>query len=327
MRCFVTGISGFAGVHLAAVLARRGDQVFGMSREPSRALAELHERHADRVPASGVEYFDIRDRERLRAAIRRTSPDAVFHLAGLSFPLQSFAQPDMTYAVNFLGTVDLFGAILDHAPGARVVCVTTGQVYGAVDDPSELPLTEEHPLRPLTPYAVAKAAADLAAYQFFRAHGLDVVRARPFNYTGPRQTAQFVCSEFARAIATAERGSGERTLRVGDLAVERDFSDVRDVVRGYVALVERGAGGEPYNLGSGCATSVGAILAQLRELSLVDVKVERDPAKLRGHDVPRIVGSIAKIREAVGWRPEIPLRPTLADLLEFWREDLARASS
>jgi GDP-4-dehydro-6-deoxy-D-mannose reductase len=230
----------------------------------------------------------------------------------------------LTYAVNFLGTVDLFGAILDHAPRARVVCVTTGQVYGAVDDPSELPLTELHPLRPLTPYAVAKAAADLAAHQFFRAHGLDVIRARPFNYTGPGQSAQFVCSEFARAIAAAERGSGERTLRVGNLAVERDFSDVRDVVRGYVALFERGAAGEAYNLGSGTATSVRAILDQLCELSRVDVGVEREPSKVRRNDVPRIVGSIAKIGDAVGWRPEIPIRRTLADLLDFWRAELAR---
>jgi GDP-4-dehydro-6-deoxy-D-mannose reductase len=301
--------------------------VFGMSREPSRALAELHEREADRVPASTVEYFDMRDRDRLRAAIRRTSPDAVFHLAGLSFPPQSFAEPDMTYAVNFLGTVDLLGAVLDHAPRARVVCVTTGQVYGAADDPNGLPLTEVHPLRPLTPYAVAKAAADLAAYQFFRAHGLDVIRARPFNYTGPGQSAQFVCSEFARAIAAAERGSGERTLRVGDLAVERDFSDVRDVVCGYVALVERGAAGEAYNLASGSATSVRAILDQLRELARVDVQVEHDSSKVRRNDVSRIVGSIAKIRDTVGWRPEIPLRQTLADLLESWRGQLTEASA
>jgi GDP-4-dehydro-6-deoxy-D-mannose reductase len=201
--------------------------------------------------------------------------------------------------------------------------VTSSEIYGDFE-PGDLPLAETQALRPLTPYAVAKAAADLAAFQLHRAHGLDVVRARPFNHTGPGQSPQFVCSEFARAIAAAEAGRGERTLRVGNLDVERDFSDVRDVVRGYVALFERGRAGEAYHLGSGKATSVRAILDELRGHARVAVEVETDPQKVRRSEVPRIVGSISKIGAATGWKPEIPLARTLADLLEYWRAELAR---
>ena len=325
MRFFVTGISGFAGTHLTSALLERGDEVVGMSRERSRPLDDLHARFAGRFPSSAVEYFDIRDAERLRAAVREAAPDGVFHLAGLSFVPQSIAEPDATYEVNFFGTVRLLEAVRDHARRARVVCVTTSQVYGALDARADLPITEEQPLRPLTPYGVAKAAADLAAYQFFRAERLDVIRVRPFNYTGPGQSSQFVCSEFARAFAAAERGAAPAKFRVGDLRVERDFSDVRDVVRAYLALFERGVAGEAYNTGSGSATSVAAILDELGSLSRAPLAVEPDPAKIRPNDIPRIVASIAKLGDTTGWRPEIPLRRTLGDLLDFWRGELARA--
>ena len=320
MRFFVTGISGFAGTRLAELLLDGGHTVFGVAHDAG-ALDRLHRRYGSRFPLSAVELCDVRDRQKLRAALGRAAPDGVFHLAGLAFVPASFAQPEIAYEVNFLGAVNLLAAVRDVTPRARVVVVTSSEIYGAFDA-RDLPLVETQPLRPLTPYAVAKAAADLAAFQFFRAHALDVVRARPFNHTGPGQSPQFVCSEFARALAAAEIDAGPRVLRVGNLEVDRDFSDVRDVVRGYVALFERGEAGEGYNLGSGTATSVRWILDELCRQCRVSITVETDPQKMRPAEMPKIVGSIAKIREATGWQPEIGLGQTLADLLDYWRAEL-----
>jgi GDP-4-dehydro-6-deoxy-D-mannose reductase len=207
-----------------------------------------------------------------------------------------------------------------------VVLVTTGEVYGAIDPARDLPIVETQPLRPLSPYSVSKAAADLVGFQTFWSQSLDVVRARPFNHTGPGQPPEFVCSEFARALVEAEMGVGPATLHVGNLDVERDFSDVRDIVAGYVALFERGRGGEAYNLGSGRATPVRTILEELRALCRTPVAVETDPGKLRPGEIPRIVGSIDKIRGVSGWRPTIPLRQTLADLVDDWRSRLRGAT-
>ncbi len=327
MRFFLTGISGFAGTHLAALLLDRGHDVFGAARETTPALDDLHRRYGERFLASAVEFCDVRDRERLRSALRRAAPDGVFHLAALAFVPQSFAEPRLTYEVNLLGTIELLAAVRDLMPRARVVCVTSSEIYGSIDAADDLPIVETQPLRPLTPYSVAKAAADLAAFQFHRTHALDVVRARPFNHTGPGQSPMFVCSEFARALAAVELGAAEPRLRVGDLDVERDFSDVRDVVRGYVDLFERGKAGEAYNIGSGVATRVASILDELRRQARVAVEVETDPRKMRPSEMRRLVGSIAKIREATGWQPEIPLRQTLADLLDYWRADFARRAA
>jgi len=323
MRSFVTGISGFAGVYLATRLLDAGHAVFGAAREPG-SLAELHARYGDRLPASAVTIGDIRDGTSLRAALSRAAPDVVFHLAGVAFVPHTVARPELAYEVNFLGSVELLAAVRDVAPRARVVLVTSGEIYGWLDGARDLPLVETQALRPLSPYSVAKAAADLAGFQFFRSQSLDVVRARPFNHTGPGQSARFVCSEFSRALAAAELGVGPKRLRVGNLDVERDFSDVRDVVRGYVALVEDGVSGEAYNLGSGVSTSVRTVLERLRALCRVSVEIETDPQKVRQSEIPRIAGSIAKIEAATGWRPEIALEQTLADLLDFWRRELAR---
>jgi GDP-4-dehydro-6-deoxy-D-mannose reductase len=320
MRFFITGISGFVGTHLATRLLEDGHEVFGMARDDG-ALRDLHRRFGDRFPASAVEICDIRERDRLRAAVERATPGGVFHLAGLAFVPKSFERPDLAYGVNFLGAIELMTAVREVAPRARVVLVTSGEIYGRVD-PAELPMAESLPLRPLSPYSVAKAAADLAGFQFHASLGLDVVRARPFNHTGPGQTPEFVCSEFARKVAAAEAGSEPSVLGVGNLGVERDFSDVRDVVGAYLALFERGVAGEAYNVASGMATRVGDVLDVLRGLSRVPIQVTEDPAKRRPHEVPRIVASIDKIRAATGWRPTIPLARTLADLLDDWRARL-----
>ncbi len=322
MTFFVTGISGFVGPYLAARLLEAGHRVFGTGMGIRiRPLPELHERYPDRFPSGNVVERDIRDGASLRAMIRDARPAGVFHLAGLTFVPRSFEEPQEAYGVNFLGAVELLAAVRDEAPKARVVFVSTGEVYGRVD-PADVPVREDRQLRPLSPYSVGKAAADMAAFQFFWAHGLDVVRARPFNHTGPGQSPTFVCSEFARGVAAIEAGQASPSLRVGNLDVERDFSDVRDIVRGYVALFEKGKAGEAYNLGSGRAVSVRRVLEQLLEKSSARTIVETDPAKVRPSEMPRLFGSIEKVTADTGWKPEISLDRTLADLLEYWRSEL-----
>lgn len=325
MRFFITGITGFVGIHLAELLLARGHDVSGVAIDPG-GIASLQKRHGDRLPRDAVTTCDLRDQGALRAALSRARPHGVFHLAAIAFVPATFERPELAYEVNFLGTVAVLTAVRATAPQARVVQITSGEIYGAIGA-RDLPLVEEQPLRPLSPYSVAKAAADLAGYQFFRAQGLDVVRARPFNHTGPGQAPSFVCPEFARALVAAELGVGPTRLQVGNLDVERDFSDVRDVVQGYLALFERGVAGEAYNLGSGIATPVRAVLDELRRSCRVPVVVDTDPQKVRANDVPRVVASIDKIHRHAGWRPVIPLSSTLADLLAEWRTRLSGPSA
>jgi GDP-4-dehydro-6-deoxy-D-mannose reductase len=323
VRFFITGISGFAGLHLTSLLLDGGHAVFGMAREQG-VLERLHRHYGTRFPESSVRICDLRDRAALGASLREARPDGVFHLAGIAFVPHTVERPELAYEVNFLGSVELLSAVRESAPTARVVFVTSGEIYGWFDAEQDLPLRETQPLRPLSPYSVAKAAADLAAFQSFWAHSLDVVRARPFNHTGPGQSPDFVCSEFARALALAEAGRAPAVLRAGNLDVERDFSDVRDVVRGYVALFDKGRAGEAYNIGSGSAVSVRSILDTLRSACRVRVEVETDAKKVRPRELKRVVGSIAKITADTGWRPEIAFQRTLSELFEYWREQVSR---
>ena len=323
MRFFVTGISGFAGVHLTERLLDRGHDVWGVALEGwSKRLEEAAEARPGRLGRSAVETVDLRDADAVRAAVERARPDGIFHLAGITSVPQSQADPRAAYEVNLFGTLAILDAAKSVAPRARVLVATSAEAYGRVTE-AELPITEEQPFRPVSSYGVSKAAADLAAQQAHLAYGLDVVRVRPFNHTGAGQAPIMVCSEFARAIAAAEQGCGPRMLRVGNLEVARDFSDVRDIVRGYVALFERGLSGEPYNLASGRATRVRAILDHLLARSRVPITVETDPSKLRPPETLRMLASIARAERDAGWRPEIPLEQTLDDLLDWWRAELA----
>ena len=319
MRFFVTGISGFAGVHLTELLLGAGHDVAGIAVEGwSPRLEQIA---AGRVSRDAVAAADLRDAPAVRAAIERSRPDGVFHLAGITSVPQSNADPRAAYDVNLFGTLAVLDAVKSVAPKARAIIVTSAEVYGRVDA-AELPITETQAFRPLSPYGVSKAAADLAAQQAHLTHGLDVVRARPFNHTGPGQAPIFVCSEFARAVAAAEKGTGPSVLRVGNLDVERDFSDVRDVVRGYVALFERGRSGEAYNLASGRAGKIRAVLDHLLAKSRAKMTIETDPAKVRPREAVRMEASIARAERDAGWRPEIPLERTLDDLLAWWRGEL-----
>jgi GDP-4-dehydro-6-deoxy-D-mannose reductase len=312
MRVLVTGISGFVGPVVAGALADAGHEVHGLVRTPDAARARL-----GTLPAS-LHEGDLRDAASLERALEAAAPAGIVHLAGLAFVPAAERDPAAAYEANVGGTLALLGAIRARAPRARLLAVISSDMYGQVDA-ARLPLDEETPARPLTVYGASKAAADIAAAQWGRAYGLDVVRARPFNHTGPGQNAAYVCSAIARQLAAIELGRQEPVVHVGNVDAVRDFSDVRDIAAGYVALLERGRRGEAYNLCSGEGVSIAEVIALLRTHARVPVRVHSDTSLRRANDVPRFVGSHARATADTGWHPSIPLTDTLARLLDDWR--------
>lgn len=316
MRVLITGIAGFAGRHLARLLLGRGDEVHGTIHRPesaaalTAALGELGDDRLHRV--------DIADAKTVSDAVRRVAPEAVIHLAGLTFVPDSHADPAAFFRANVLGLIHLLAAVREVGTACRVVAVGSADAYGALQ-PGDLPITEDCPMRPLSPYGASKAAADLVAYQWARAYGVDIVRVRPFNHTGPGQRPSFVCPDFARQLAAIARGRKPARIEVGNLDVVRDFSDVRDVVAAYVAVLDRGKRGEVYNVCSGVGRSIREMLSVLVELSGCAVEVVVAPERARAIDVPEVVGSSEKLRRDTGWEPRIEWRRMLADVYEEWR--------
>lgn len=318
MRVLVTGIAGFVGPVVAGALRAAGHEVRGLVQPgpPSPRLVALG------LPAAALHEGDVTDATGLGRLLAATRPDAILHLAGLTFVPAAERDPAETYRVNVGGLLALLGAVRAEAPEARVLAVGSADVYGAIER-SELPIREETPLRPVSVYGASKAAADVAAAQWARAYRLHVVRARPFNHTGPGQDAAFVCSALARQVAAIEAGLQAPMLRVGNVDPVRDFSDVRDIAAGYVALLERGRAGDVYNLCSGSGSSIAEVIAILRTHARVPLGVRSDPALRRSVDVERIVGSHDHATRDTGWTPRIPLDDTLRDLLDDWRTRLA----
>jgi GDP-4-dehydro-6-deoxy-D-mannose reductase len=320
VRCFVTGIGGFAGSYLADYLLTEDHDVGGtVTGRPDRpALAALRARHR-RFAAPAV--VDVTDRGTLERVLAAFAPDAVFHLAGLAYAPRADTDADRTFAVNTLGTLNVLDAVQAVAPRSRVLVVGSAESYGAIDS-SDLPVRESTPLRPVNVYGLSKAAADMAAFQRFWSADLPVVRVRPFNHTGPGQSSDFVCSDFARQIATIEAGQAPPVLRVGNLGVVRDFSDVRDIVRGYALLLARGEPGEAYNLCSGRGTSIAGIIDVLTAETTTAIDVVEERGRVRHREIAEIVGS-AERAGALGWRPEVTLAQTLRELLADWRRRIS----
>ncbi len=318
MRYVVTGIGGFAGSHVAARLLADGHEVTGTVRERRTypALQALAERHPAFDPTA-LACVDVADADAVRRAIATARPDGVFHLAGIAFVPRAEADPARALAVNTIGTRNVMAAVQHEAPASRVVVVGSADVYGAAAD-AGVPIEESCALRPVSTYGLSKAAADMAAFQQWWETGLAVIRARAFNHTGPGQSDDFVCSDFARQMVRIERGQAPPTLRVGNLKTARDFSDVRDVVAGYLVLMERGTPGEAYNLCSGEAVTIGTIVEHLRAEIRVPFEVVEETTRVRRREIPKVVGSPGRAR-ALGWEPSIPLRQTLHELLDHWR--------
>jgi GDP-4-dehydro-6-deoxy-D-mannose reductase len=318
VRVLITGFTGFVGSHLAEHLLERGDcEIHGLYRWRSRM--ENVEHLLDRVEL--VE-GDIADAAAMRRAISTSRPDWIFHLAAQSFVPTSWTSPGETLDVNLQGQINLFESIREAKLQPRIQIACSSEEYGLVHA-EETPIREENPLRPLSPYAVSKVGQDMLAYQYHASYGLDVVRTRGFNHTGPRRGPVFVCSNFARQVASIEAGMQDAVIRVGNLEARRDFTDVRDMVRGYAAALEHGESGEVYNLCSGESHSVQEVLDLLLSMSNLDVRVQPDPDRMRPSDVPILQGSAARFEAVSGWKPQIEFRQTLQDLLDFWRDRIA----
>jgi len=318
MKILITGITGFAGSHLADFLLRSepGAEVAGIYRWRSRT--ENVEHLADKV---SLLECDIRDATATREVIESFRPDYIFHLAAQSFVPSSWKAPQETLSTNIIGQLNLFEAMRKSGHSCRVQIAGSSEEYGMVH-PDEVPITEDQPLRPLSPYAVSKVTQDALAYQYFMSYGLPVVRTRGFNHTGPRRPSVFVCSDFARQVVEIEKGLREPTISVGNLEAERDFTDVRDTVRGYWLALSKGEPGQVYNVASGTSWAIGKVLEMLIDYAGVKVDIVPDESRMRPSDVPRLLGDASRLREATGWKPEIPFEQTLRDLLDYWRERL-----
>jgi GDP-4-dehydro-6-deoxy-D-mannose reductase len=315
VRLLITGITGFVGSHFAEFALAHGVDVVGSVRWRSRTEHIEHLR-----PRITLVESDLRDLFSVRTLLERARPDYIVHLAAQSFVAASWQTPSETLYTNTISQVNLFEGMRQLGLEARFLVIGSSEEYGLVH-PEELPIRETNPLRPLSPYAVSKVAQDLMGWQYFKSYGLEIVRARAFNHTGPRRGESFATSNFAKQVAEIEAGLRPPVIHVGDLKPTRDFSDVRDIVRGYWLLLERGTAGEVYNLCSGKDWSIERVLQFLVSKSkITGIDVREDPARLRPSDVPILRGSAEKIEHALGWCPRIPLEDTLTDLMEYWRQ-------
>lgn len=312
MRVFVTGASGFVGSFLVEHLLAGGHDVHVLVHHGSCTAGVVSHRG------------DVLQTESLQNAFGTACPDAVFHLAGEARSHTSVENPRSTLSINFIGTVNLLEAVRTKIPKARVLVVTSSEIYGARDS-IDNPLGENSQFRPRQPYAVSKAGVHYLARYYADVPGLHVVEARPFNHVGPRQREGFVVPDFARQITEMMLGRHEPVMRVGDLDTIRDVTDVRDVVRAYALLIEQGDSGQEYHVCSGRGIRIGDVLQKLISLSEREIKIVVDPSRLRPSQVPVIVGSYEKLRARCGWHPQIPLEKTLRDTLEYWRQILSPA--
>jgi GDP-4-dehydro-6-deoxy-D-mannose reductase len=304
-RVLVTGAAGFAGSHLLECLAGRGELIaWGRSAPPP----EL-------VPLAAWTRIDLLDRERVREEIRRLRPEVVYHCAGAPHVAESWHDTATPLLLNVLTTNHLLDAIRRAGVPCRVLITGSATVYA----PSSAPVCEDDPLGPSSPYALSKLAQEQLGWRGWTEDGIEVVLSRAFNHAGARQRPAFSAAGFARQIARVERGLDQPFITVGNLDARRDFTDVRDVVRAYALLMERGAPGTVYNVASGVARAIRAVLDGLVQRSRVPVEIRLDPERLRPSDTPILVGDASRLRAATGWEPRIPFDRMLDDLLEYWR--------
>lgn len=322
MRILITGITGFAGGYLAeALLAQGKADIHGIARQTQWPPALAHLARFVTLHAC-----DLTQADELTRLLKEVNAEQIYHLAGYADVGTSYREPDQAWEGNLAATRGLLAAMAQALPKARMVYVGSGLVYGA-PLPGHGPLDEDAVLRPGSPYAASKAAADLACYQVTRSPGLEIVRARPFNHVGPRQSAQFAVANFARQIAAIDLGLQAPTLETGNLKSQRDLSDVRDVVAAYIALMNRGRAGEVYNIGTGVAVAMQDVVSQLCSLSTREIAVTVKESLLRAHDTSVTLANANKLKVETGWQPTYTLRQSLADTLESWRQALSSSAA
>jgi GDP-4-dehydro-6-deoxy-D-mannose reductase len=318
-RILITGCQGFVGGYLMEECRKRYPHatMFGLTGHASVSSG---------MPDVQLLRADITQREEIQHAIVLSRPDLVIHLAAQSSVASSWNDPLGTLKVNAEGTIYLLDALLDEHLTPQIVLVGSCEQYGMVRL-EENPIHEESPFRPVNPYAVSKAVQDLYGYQYALAYGLPIIRTRPFNHFGPHQGSAFVIASFARQIALIEAGQMQAVLSVGNLQARRDFLPVEDVVDAYLTLAEHGRPGEAYNIGSGHARSIRAMLDLLLSFARIPVEVYEDPARLRPVDVPLLEADISRIRAHTGWEPKVPFELALQRTLDYWRAVVAAGAS
>lgn len=304
----MTGAAGFVGRHLLDLLQAEGTQIVAW-RKPAAGAAEQD--------IDGVRWMniDLLDRAAVAGAVAETRPAAVYHLAGSAHVAASWSHPHETFAVNALGSHHLFEALQTLRPAPRVLSAGSATIYAA----SAGTIAEDAAIQPASPYATSKLAQEMLGQRAWTLDRLPVLLVRAFNHIGPGQTPDYVAPSIARQIAMAEAGQIDPVLRLGNLEAERDLSDVRDVVGAYQALMEHGHPGVPYNVCAGQGVIISALVEQLVSRSTIPLTIAQDPAKLRPSDVPRVVGSAARLTRDTGWLPRLSISQTLDDLLKYWR--------
>lgn len=314
MRILITGATGFAGGHLVeALLARGATEIVGSDLRDTWSSGWKH--LEGRIT---LRTCNLCDRSAVDALLGEVKPDQVYHLAGYASAGRSFKEVDAAWAGNLTTTLNLYESVKSWGGRPRILWVGSGLVYGDPESADQL-FHEESPLRPTNPYAASKAAADLASYQYSLSDGLDIVRARPFNHIGPNQSPLFAVAHFCQQIAAIERGRKPAVLETGNLAPMRDLSDVRDVAQGYIRLMERGRRGEAYNIATGQALPMQAVVEQLLSLARVPVEVRQKVDPDRTTDALAVRGDAGKLRRETGWAPQYGLEQALAHTLAFWR--------
>jgi GDP-4-dehydro-6-deoxy-D-mannose reductase len=316
LNVLATGISGFAGSHLA-------DFLLQLSGQPLDIYGTYYREDIEQSHLRGVlsrlnlTSCDITNSQALKELLRNSKPDVIFHLAGISYVPQAEQEKTAAFQINAAAVHHLLEGVSEIVPKARVILISTSEVYGKVS-PEEVPLTESHAVRPHNVYGASKAAMEIIAKEALASENLDIVILRAFNHIGPRQSDRFVVSNFARQIARIQLGLQEPLLRVGDLSPQRDFTDVRDIVRGYWMTALAGKKGEVYNICSGRACSIHEIPTRLSELAKVQPEMTTDPSRLRKNDLPVLQGSFQKLKADTGWEPEYSLEKSLKDILDYW---------
>ena len=317
-KILITGISGFVGGFLAEHIAKSDSEntIIGTYLfEPSvSSLDSIGQ-------APKLYQVDLIDQQKVHGFIAQTRPDTIYHLAALSSPAESFKNPAQTIGNNINAQINLFEAVRENGlTETKILIISSSEVYGIIDA-LDLPVDEDTPLKPVSPYGVSKIAQDYLGLQYFNAYRMGIYRVRPFNHIGPGQSPHFVVSSFAKQVAEIEKGKKEPVFTVGNLHAKRDFTDVRDIGVAYTLILEKGKAGDVYNVGSGISYSISDILDILLSLAKIKITVQVDKALLRPGDVPEIVSDNKKI-ETLGWKPTIPLEQSLRDTLEYWRNIL-----
>ncbi len=317
MKILITGVTGFVGRHLVEHIQSEvpDAEIWGLvwEEDPAQVPVAVH-------PVTG----DLTLPSSLARGVEQVRPDVVLHLAGATSVASSWQQPNRSFQVNAIGTLNLLEALRSLEIDPTVVIATSAEIYGAVAKEDQ-PISEGSPLNPISPYATSKAAQDLIAAQYHRGFKLRTIRLRLFPHTGPGRPPQFAASGFARQIARIERGLDPPVMAVGNLGSIRDFTDVRDIARAYWAAAVRGQPGEAYNVGSGHGVSIREVLDHLINLSDAKIEIRVDPERLRPADIDCLVADSSLFAETTGWKPAVPLEQTLADLLEWWRANVDRS--